>query len=134
MLFYKFSISVKIKKKKKLSKMSKNCQKVVKSCQKVVKKLSKSCQSCQKNVFIKKLSKSCQKVVKKFLKKGKIYNFEVEDETCGRRRIRTRTEKFGDQLRRSQGEARASLTKLKEFPYLLQMSEKCSTNPTVTQV
>jgi hypothetical protein len=33
---------------------------------------------------VKKLSKSCQK----FLKKATIANFEVEDETCGRRRRR----------------------------------------------
>jgi hypothetical protein len=48
MLFYKFSIIVKIKKKKKLSKMSKNCQKVVK-------KLSKNYQKVVK--VVKKLSK-----------------------------------------------------------------------------
>jgi hypothetical protein len=36
------------------------------------------------------MSKSCQKVVKSSLKKVKIANFEVEDETCGRRRIRRR--------------------------------------------
>jgi hypothetical protein len=39
------------------------------------------------------MSKSCQKVVKKLSKvlekKAKIANFEVEDETCGRRRIRS---------------------------------------------
>jgi hypothetical protein len=66
MLFYKFSIIVKIKKKKKLSKMSKSCQKVVQSCQKVVKKngqkLSKSCQ---------KLSKSFQKTFNFFSKLSK---------------------------------------------------------------
>jgi hypothetical protein len=33
------------------------------------------------------LSKKCKKVVKSSLKKAKIANFEVEDETCGRRRI-----------------------------------------------
>jgi hypothetical protein len=37
-----------------------------------------------------------------------------------------------DQLRRSQGEAAAGLTKLKKVRYPLQMSEKCGTNPTVT--
>jgi hypothetical protein len=62
--------------------MLKSCQKIVKSCQKVVKKISKSCQGRQKNV------KNCQKIVKSFLKKTKIANFEVEDETCGRRRRR----------------------------------------------
>jgi hypothetical protein len=36
------------------------------------------------------LSKSCQKVVKGSLKKAKIANFEVEDETYGRRRRRRR--------------------------------------------
>jgi hypothetical protein len=34
------------------------------------------------------MSKNCQKVVKSSLKKNKIANFEVEDETCGRRRRR----------------------------------------------
>jgi broad specificity polyphosphatase/5'/3'-nucleotidase SurE len=70
--FYKFSIIVKIKKKKKLSKMSKNCHKVVK-------KMSKSCQNCQK-----KCQKNFPKVVKSSIKKAKIANFEVEDEMCGR--------------------------------------------------
>jgi hypothetical protein len=92
MLFYKFSIIVKTKKKKVDNKLSKNCQKVVKivkkKCQKVVKKLSKRFQKIVKDV--KKMSKSCQKVVKSSLKKAKIANFEVEDETCGRRRIRRR--------------------------------------------
>jgi hypothetical protein len=32
----------------------------------------------------------------------------------------------------SQGEAAARLTKFKKFSHLLQMSEKCGTNPTVT--
>jgi hypothetical protein len=59
-----------------VKKFSKSFQKVFKSCQKVVKKMSKSCQ---------------QKVVKSSLKKAKIANFEVEDETCGRIII-TRTE------------------------------------------
>jgi hypothetical protein len=43
--------------------------------------MSKSCQ---------KLSKRFQKIVKSSLKKAKIANFEVEDETCGRRRRRRR--------------------------------------------
>jgi hypothetical protein len=34
------------------------------------------------------MSKICQKVVKRSLKKAKTANFEVEDETCGRRRRR----------------------------------------------
>jgi hypothetical protein len=46
---------------------------------KVVKKLSKNCQ---------KVVKNRQKVVKSSLKMAKIANFEVEDETCGRRRRR----------------------------------------------
>jgi hypothetical protein len=58
-----------------VKKFSKNIQKSVN----VVKKLSKSCQSCQKK---------SQKVVKSSLKKAKSANFEVEDETCGRRRRR----------------------------------------------
>jgi hypothetical protein len=53
MLFYKFSIIVKIRKKK--------------SCQKIVKKLSKSCENCQKKI----MSKTCQKLVKKL---SKVYN------------------------------------------------------------
>jgi diphthamide synthase subunit DPH2 len=61
---------VKIRKKK-------SCQKV----QKVFKKLSRK---------LSKLSKKCQKIVKSSLKKAKIANFEVEDETCGRRKIRRR--------------------------------------------
>jgi hypothetical protein len=52
--------------------MSKNFQKVVK----VVKK------------NVKKLSKVVKKNVKNSLKKAKIANFEVEDETCGRSRRR----------------------------------------------
>jgi predicted aldo/keto reductase-like oxidoreductase len=76
MLFSKFSIIVKIGKKKKLSKsrqksfqktltifyfffkiVNKKVKIVKKKCQKVVKKLSKSCQSCQ----------SCQKNVEKIV-------------------------------------------------------------------
>jgi hypothetical protein len=53
MLFYTFSIIVKIKKKKKLSK---SCQKTVK---KLSKKSKKNFKSCQK--VVKKMSKSCQK-------------------------------------------------------------------------
>jgi hypothetical protein len=49
-----------------------------KSCQKLVKNLSKSG---------KNLSNFFQKVVKSSLKRAKIANFEVEDETCARRKI-----------------------------------------------
>jgi uncharacterized FlaG/YvyC family protein len=87
--------------------LSKSCQKVVKklskNVQKVVKVVKKSCQKCQK--VVKKLSKIVKKLSKSCQKKTKIANFEVEDETCGRRR--TRTKKLGDQLQRSQGEAAA---------------------------
>jgi hypothetical protein len=48
--------------------------------------MSKSFQNCQKKC--QKVVKNCQKVVKSSLKKAKIANFEVEDETCGRRRRR----------------------------------------------
>jgi hypothetical protein len=58
-----------------------------KSYQKVVKKLSKNFQVVK---VVKKMSKSCQKVVESSLKKAKIANFEVEDETSGRRRRRRR--------------------------------------------
>jgi hypothetical protein len=73
LLFYKFSIIVKIKKKKKFSK---SCQKTVKKLSKMS-KMSKGCQkvvkNCQKNFqkVFKKLSKSCQK----FFKKGKNCKF-----------------------------------------------------------
>jgi hypothetical protein len=55
MLFYKFRIIVKIMKKIKLSKMSKNCQKVGQKLSKNCQKTFKKCQNYQKNV--KKLSK-----------------------------------------------------------------------------
>jgi hypothetical protein len=73
MLFSKFSIIVKIRKKKKLSifffKLSKSCQKdfkklskLSKKCQKVVKKLSKRFQKVVK--VVKKMSKSLEKLSK----------------------------------------------------------------------
>jgi hypothetical protein len=61
--------------------------------------MSKSCQKLPKvvenfKIFVKIVKKKGQKVVKKLskssLKKAKIVNFEVEDETCGRRRRRRR--------------------------------------------
>jgi di/tripeptidase len=58
-----------------------------------MKKLLKNFQKVVKVVkVVKKNSKTCQK----FFKKGKIANFEVEDETCGQYRVslaeRLRTE------------------------------------------
>jgi hypothetical protein len=78
MLFSKFSIIVKIRKKKKLSK----------SCQKVIKKLSRPLPSYCYMYFGTELWFVW--IVKSSLTKAKIVNFVVEDETCGRRRIRKR--------------------------------------------
>jgi uncharacterized membrane-anchored protein YhcB (DUF1043 family) len=76
-----------------MSKSCQNCQKNnFQQVVKVVQKMSKSCQKLVKNLSKsgKNLSKFFQKVVKSSLKRAKIANFEVEDETCGRSRRRRR--------------------------------------------
>jgi hypothetical protein len=78
-------------------KLSKSCQKTFKKLSKLSKKMSKSYQKLSKSC--QKLSKSCQK----FFKKAKIANFELEDETCGRRRKMSKIcQKFVKKVQKAQ--------------------------------
>jgi hypothetical protein len=77
MLFYKFSIIVKIKKKK-------SCQKAEKKLSKLLKTLSKNCQK-----IVKIVKNKCQKIVKKIGQKNKNQNQKKRKICYGEQKRRT---------------------------------------------